>query len=217
MLATNLEGVRRNENNLPHVELSFSIFGQTLPADHGYALYSCISHLCPQLHEQKWLILQTIMGIPDGKGKIYLTEKSRLRIRVPGDMVPAVYPLAGKALTIGKHLIRLGIPQIFVLQPSSRLRSRIVVIKGFQEPEQFLLAAQRQIEALGIQARVWIPMNTEGESDRKTIKIKKYTVVGFGLEVSDLSDEDSIRLQIAGCGGKRRMGCGVFIPTRGEA
>jgi CRISPR-associated protein Cas6 len=217
MLATDLEGARRNESNLPYIELSFSILGQTLPADHGYALYSSISHLCPQLHEQDWLILHTIMGIPDGKGKIYLTEKSRLRIRIPGDMVPAVYPLAGKALTIGNHLIRLGIPQIFVLQPSSRLRSRIVVIKGFQEPEPFLLAAQRQIEALGIQGRVWIPMNADREADRKTIKIKKYTVVGFGLEVADLSDEDSIRLQIAGCGGKRRMGCGVFVPTRGEA
>ncbi|MBU7583857.1 MAG: type I-MYXAN CRISPR-associated protein Cas6/Cmx6 [Nostoc sp. TH1S01] len=216
MLAADLAGVRTNESNLPYVELNFDIFGHTLPADHGYALYSNISHLCPQLHEQQWLSIQTIMGIPDGKGKIYLTEKSRLRIRVPGDMVPVVYSLAGKALTIGKHLIRLGIPQIFMLQPVSRLRSRIVVIKGFQEPEPFLSAAKRQVEALGIQGRVWIPINADKEADRKTIKIKKYTVVGFGLEVADLSDEDSIKLQIAGCGGKRRMGCGIFIPKRGE-
>ncbi|BAZ33837.1 CRISPR-associated protein, Cas6-related (plasmid) [Cylindrospermum sp. NIES-4074] len=214
MLAIESEQSYSEPLNLPYVELRFDIFGQTLPSDHGYALYSNISHLCPQLHEQKWLNLQTIMGIPDGKGKIYLTEKSRLRIRVPGDMVPAVYPLAGKALTIGKHLIRLGIPQIFMLQPASRLRSRIVVIKGFQEPEAFLSAAKRQLEALGIQGRVWIPLNAEGESERKTIKIKKYTVVGFGLEVADLSDEDSIKLQIAGCGGKRRMGCGVFARLR---
>jgi len=214
MLSPDLAGVRINESNLPYVELKFNIFGQILPSDHGYALYSTISHLYPQLHEQQWLSIQTIMGIPDGKGKIYLTEKSHLRIRVPGDMVPAVYLLAGKALTIGKHLIRLGIPQIFMLQPASRLRSRIVVIKGFQEPEPFLSAAKRQLEALGIQGRAWIPLNAEGESDRKTIKIKKYTVVGFGLEVADLSDEDSIKLQIVGCGGKRRMGCGIFVPTK---
>lgn len=154
------------------------------------------------------------MGIPDGKGKIYVTDRSRLRIRVPGDMVPVVYPLAGKAFTIGKHLIRLGIPQIFMLRPASRLRSRIVVIKGFQEPEPFLSAAKRQLEALNIKGRVWIPMNDKGEPDRKTIKIKKYTIVGFGLEVADLNDEDSLKLQIAGCGGKRRMGCGVFVPLR---
>jgi CRISPR-associated protein Cas6 len=216
MLATDLAGVRTNESNLPHVELSFNIFGQTLPADHGYGLYSSISHLCPQLHEQKWLSLQTIMGIPDGKGKIYLTEKSRLRVRVPGNMVPAVYPLAGKSLTIGKHLIRLGIPQIFVVQPLPILRSRIVVIKGFQEPESFLKAAQRQLETLGIKGIASIPINAKGEADRKTIKIKEYKVVGFGLQVTDLDDEDSINLQVAGCGGKRRMGCGIFIPVRGE-
>jgi CRISPR-associated protein Cas6 len=216
MLATDLAGVRTNESNLPHVELSFKIFGQTLPADHGYGLYSTISHLFPQLHDQEWLSLQTIMGIPDGKGKIYLTDKSRLRVRVPGNMVPAVYPLAGKSLTIGKHLICLGVPQIFMVQPISTLRSRIVVIKGFQEPESFLEAAKRQLEKLGIEGRASVPINAKGEPDRKTIKIKEYKVVGFGLQVSDLNDEDSINLQVTGCGGKRRMGCGIFIPVRGE-
>ncbi|MCA6558614.1 MAG: type I-MYXAN CRISPR-associated protein Cas6/Cmx6, partial [Pseudanabaena sp. M114S2SP2A07QC] len=32
--------------------------------------------------------------------------------------------------------------------------------------------------------------------------------------VSGLSEEDSIKLQIFGLGGKRRMGCGVFVPMK---
>jgi len=37
--------------------------------------------------------------------------------------------------------------------------------------------------------------------------------VGYAVRVSGLSDEDSLKLQERGLGGKRRMGCGVFVPT----
>lgn len=201
--------------NLPYVELSFGITGETLPADHGYGLYSAISHICPELHQQKGISLQTITGIPDKQGKIYLTDKSRLRIRLPGDKVPLVYRLAGQQLTIGIHRIKILIPQIFSLQPAERLRSRIVTIKKFLEPEGFLEAAKRQLNILGIRGTALIPTNMAGEPDRKTIKIKQYSVVGFGLEVTDLGEEDSINLQIHGLGGKHHMGCGVFSPFRG--
>ncbi|WP_442789485.1 type I-MYXAN CRISPR-associated protein Cas6/Cmx6 [Nostoc sp. PCC 7524] len=43
--------------------------------------------------------------------------------------------MAGKSLRIGKHTIRLGIPDICLLQPAEKLRSRIVVIRGHEEPE----------------------------------------------------------------------------------
>lgn len=202
-------------DTLPYVELSFGIVGETLPADHGYGLYSRISNFCSAIHTQEGISIQTITGIPDRQGKIYLTNKSRLRIRLPGDYVPLVYSLAGKQLTIGVHSIRLHIPQIFTLQPASSLRARIVTIKGFQEPEAFLEAAKRQLDALEIRGITTIPLNARGETDRKVIKIKRYSVVGFGLEVTNLNDEDSIKLQIQGLGGKRKMGAGIFVPIGG--
>jgi len=48
--------------------------------------------------------------------------------------------------------------------------------QGYEQPETFLAAAQRQLEKLGIQGTVRIPTNTDG---RRTIKIKRFTVVGF--------------------------------------
>jgi CRISPR-associated protein Cas6 len=60
-----------------------------------------------------------------------------------------------------------------------------------------LEAARRQLDA-------------EGNPCRKVIKIKTYSVVGFSLVVTDLSDEDSLKLQIFGLGGKHHMGCGIF-------
>jgi CRISPR-associated protein Cas6 len=148
------------------------------------------------------------------QGMMQLTDRSRLLIRLPVDKVPVVYPLAGKSLTIGKHKIRLGIPQMDFLQPAQRLRSHLVVIKGYQEPESFLEAAQRHLEQVGIQGNLGILTKADGTPKRKTIKIKRFTVVGFGLEVTQLSDEDSLTLQRHGIGGKHKMGCGVFVPVK---
>lgn len=213
MLATQTEIDNELVNQI-YVELSFSITGQSLPADHGYGLYSAIAHLAPQVHEQDGLSILTIAGIPDRQGKIFLTERSHLRIRLPYECMPMVYHLAGKQLSIGSHSIRLGIPQIYMLRPADRLRARIVTIKNHQEPESFLEAARLQLEALGIVGDAIVPLDVEGKPDRKTIKIKTYSVVGFGLEVSGLSEEDSVKLQILGLGGKHRMGCGVFVPMK---
>jgi CRISPR-associated protein Cas6 len=208
-----------------YVELCFGVVGQTLPADHGYRLYGAISRICPELHQYEGVSIQTITGMPDRRGKIHLSqEKSFLRIRLPYDpeLISKSLTLAGKRLMIGQYPISLGIPQFFALNPADPLKARIVVIKGFQEAEPFLEAAKYKLSLLGIQASATVPRDEQGIPDRKTITIAKkiegkdrsFTVVGFGLFVSGLSPEDSIKLQIAGIGGKRRMGCGVFAPMK---
>ncbi|WP_442949674.1 type I-MYXAN CRISPR-associated protein Cas6/Cmx6 [Nostoc sp.] len=172
----------------------FNLIGETVPLDHGYELFSAIAHFEPELHKLDTVGIHTIAGIPKS-GVIRLTKNSRLRIRPPMDQVRLVYPLAGKPLRIGKHTIRLGIPEIYLLEPAERLRSRIVIIQGYQEPESFLSAAQRQLEQLGIQSKAFITKNTDGSPKRRSIKIKRFTVVGFGLEIINLSNEDSLTLQ----------------------
>jgi CRISPR-associated endonuclease/helicase Cas3 len=193
------------------VNLSFSVQGQALPADHGFGLFAALSRLCPAVHQQNEIQILTIPGIPDRKGKITLTDRSRLLIRLPITKIPLVYAIAGKRLLIGKHSIQIGIPNVEPLQPKPKLRSRIVTIKGYTEPEPFLGAVQRQLDALEVSGQLQIPLNLDKTPKRKTIKIKKDTVVGFTTEISNLSDEDSLKLQQWGLGGRRRMGCGVFL------
>lgn len=201
------------KSEMPHVELSFGVTGKSLPIDHSYGLYAALSHWQAQLHDLKGIGIQNITGIIDqGENLIHLTPYSRFRIRLSAQNLPLIYPLAGKSLTIGKHKIRLGIPEITLLKPLPVLRSHMVVIKGYQEPESFLVAAQRQLKALGIQGIASIPLRADGKLKQKTIKIKRYRVVGFSLEVTNLEPEESLRLQQYGIGGKRKMGCGVFFP-----
>ena len=199
------------------VELRFPVYGKSLPADHGYASYSTFSRFIPALHQDSDVSLLTVPGFPDYKGEITITKQSCFKFRVPVSKIPLVYPLAGKRVIIGKHEIQLGIPKISVLQPALVLRSRIVVIKGYTEPEEFHKAAQRQLEQIGIVGQVTIPLDYQGLPSRKTIRIKQYTIIGFTTEVANLNPEDSLKLQASGIGGKRRMGCGIFVPmSKGE-
>jgi CRISPR-associated protein Cas6 len=215
MLDTRIEPAVAGSFVLPHVEIGFPIVeGEIFPADNAYGLYSAISHIHAEIHARDDISIQSISGKPHAPGKIQLHRHSQLRIRIPYDpeIIGLILPLAGQKLTVGIHSIQLGIPMMSPLQPVSTLRSRIVTIKKFQESEPFLAAVQRQLDALEITGIVKIPLNKNGEIDRKAIKIKQYSVVGFGVEISNLSDEDSIKLQIAGLGGKHKMGCGIFNP-----
>ena len=96
------------------------------------------------------------------------------------------------------------------LQPKKKLRSHIVVIRGYEEPETFFQAAQRQIDELNIQGSFQLIVNKDGIPKRKTIKVNQ-TLVGFGMEADNLSEADSLLLQEKGLGGKQKMGCGVFV------
>jgi CRISPR-associated endonuclease/helicase Cas3 len=215
MLDTIVESAAVDRFLLPHVELGFPIIaGNLIPANNAYGVYSAISHRIAALHDRDDISIQSIAGKLHKPGKIQLSSHSQLKLRTPynPEIIGLVLPLAGQTLTIGIHDIQLGIPMMSPLQPFSVLRSRITTIKKFQEPAEFLSAAQRQLDTLEISGTVRIPLNKNGEIDRKVIKIKSFTIVGFGLEVSNLSDRDSLKLQIAGLGGKHKMGCGIFNP-----
>jgi CRISPR-associated protein Cas6 len=202
-------------NNI--INLSFPVTGTELPADQNHRLYAAICHKLPQLHGLEGLAIDTIAGIPDKQGKIALTSGSRLLMRLPVDAIAQVYSLSGQTLAIGSSTIQLGNPELETLKPVDSLKARLVTIKGYTEPRPFLDAAQRQLQALGIDANIGIPANEKGEPKRLTLKISKptrsYTIVGFSVVVSALNPDDSIQLQIQGLGGKRRLGCGVFSPA----
>nr|MDJ0843913.1 type I-MYXAN CRISPR-associated protein Cas6/Cmx6 [Crocosphaera sp.] len=120
--------------------------------------------------------------------------------------------LAGKTLTLNQHKIRLGLPESQFITPHHHLYSRLVVIKGFDDPQPFLEAAQRQLNQRNITANLSLITRPQGEPIRRIIKVKKRTLVGYGVKISDLNEQDSISLQEQGIGGKHKMGCGVFLP-----
>lgn len=199
------------------INLVFPVQGNILWADNNYRLYATLCRVCPKIHDLQGLAINSISGIPDYQGKITLTPYSRLYLRLPVSEIALVYPLVGQKLNIDGYEITLGNPELQTIQPCYSLKARLVTIKGYTEPMEFLQAAQRQLKQLEIQANIGITANEKGEPKRLTMKINKpnrsYTIIGFSVVVSNLSEEDSIKLQIHGLGGKRRLGCGVFYPN----
>ena len=208
------------------IDLRFRVFGSTIPADHGYALYSALSKILPELHEANEIGIHPINGTLGGKRDLVLTERSHLTIRVPCEEVHRLLPIAGKRIELNGSAIRFGVPNSIALKPSPRLYSRLVVIKGYTEPERFLAAANNALSALGIKGtpslveqRAYVERNegtrrgTHSEYLKRTINIKGKEIVGFALLVEGLSAVDSILLQEEGLGGRRKLGCGIFLPA----
>ena len=206
------------EDNLPlpnpYVDLNFPISGHTIPLDHGYPLYAAICRQFPVIHNLTTLSIHPISGKPEFPQLLHLTENSQLRLRLPINQVPLIYRLAGKTLTLNQDKIRLSLPESQFLTPSHHLYSRLVVIRGFDDPQPFLNAAQRQLNQRNITATLRLITRPQGEPIRRIITVKGKTLVGYGVKITDLSQEDSISLQEQGIGGKHKMGCGVFIPVK---
>jgi CRISPR-associated protein Cas6 len=208
------------------VDVCFSVQGKTLPVDHGYQLYSSISKVIPSIHGNKDVAILPINGVFAGNRLLRLDKRSYLNIRAPSDQVRQALPLAGKTLNIANHKVRVGVPNTRALLPSSRLYCRLVIIKGFTEPGPFLEAVQRQMEALKVQGVAQLieqPDIVEANRGRnhgshcgclrRTTRIRDKEIVGFAVKVKGLSDKDSITVQENGIGGRRRFGCGIFLPA----
>lgn len=227
---------------MPIIDLSFPIQGTEITADHNYFLYGAISEILPELHNsskdndnkanQHWSTLRVhpIRGNLIGNRKLAITKYSYLTIRCDHEIIRPLMKLAGCDLLIGRDSIRVGIPTPWVLKPFKTLVSRLVIIKGYTEPENFLDAVSRQLANLNI---VGIPELVKRQAEhplegnagahlekdsflRRTIRIGNYEIVGYSVLVKALSDVDSILLQETGIGGKGHFGCGVFIPVSSE-
>ena len=194
---------------MAHLELKFPIIGKSLPTDQGYALYGAISRVVPEVHAATWFALETVPGVARGDGATQLDPHGKLRMRLPQEHVSLLLKLAGKQFHLAAHSIRLGAPEISLLQPSAALYARIVTIKGFTEPEAFTDAVCRKLNEAAIRGEIVV-------GPRRILRVANHTIVGFSVAIHELSDDASIQLQEEGMGGRRKMGCGFFNPINLE-
>jgi CRISPR-associated protein Cas6 len=177
---------------MPMIDLSFPVLGTSLPTDHGYELYAALSRVLPALHDGELPSrIAPVRGTYGGDGLLQLDRRySRLRIRLALEAIPQVLPLAGKALEVGGHRVRLGVPQLSALVPAPALAARLVTIRVAHverapEPTEFLDAARRRLDAMGIGGEAGIPMVEigphAGTPRRRILRIRQRKVVGFAL------------------------------------
>ena len=199
-----------------HVDLSFSLVGnKTVAADHGYVLYGAISRLLPAVHRENGIAVHPVRGRQVGNRQLMLMPWSTLTLRVEDGQIASLLLLAGKSLRLGDTSVRVGVPTVNALVPATSMRSRLVVIKvaniqpASVTAEQFAGAVRRQLNELGVSAEAIVTIGK-----RRTLCVKQRELVGYEVVVEGLMAEESISLQEQGLGGKRHMGCGVFVPLR---
>ena len=198
------------QDNIHVVDLFFHVQGKEVPVDHGYALYSAISRILESGEENKWLHnadnvgLLPIRGHYAGQGKLVLDQHARFGLRLPVNLIPKVLRLAGKRLDVDGEALRIGVSTTSALIPAPVLYAHIVTTKNGADESRFDAEIQRQLDALGSKGK-------PSRGPRRIVTIKDKKVVGYSLLVSELTAEESIRLQENGLGGRRKMGCGVFV------
>jgi CRISPR-associated protein Cas6 len=210
------------------VDLVFRLRGTVVPADHGYLLYAAIAKEVPAIHGDGAIGIHPLQGRLVGGRRLALGRASRLVVRLSAERIPELLPLAGRQLDVGGDGLMVGVPEVRALRPAAALWSRLVVIKGFMEPIDFLEATQRKLAALSVEGRITLmrrrlrtPLEGgRGGQDsvvRRTLRVHDKDVVGFAVRAEGLGAEDSLRLQAVGLGGRRRFGGGVFVPHEGES
>ncbi len=209
-----------------YLELHFPILGSTMPTQYQYPLYSALSNLVSAIHNKNSPVrIGPVRGMPTGQGVIKLPDgRSLLKLRLPDDQLRLALPLAGKALDIAGHRVRLGVPQVVTLLPATALIARLVLIKPNQlraeksnplvppTPEQFLDRVKKKLTEMDIQAFPSLPLNTTRTPRRGILRIHSKNIVGYSVLIEDLSAKESIKVQEEGLGGRLRLGCGFFVP-----
>ncbi|MFH1481485.1 MAG: type I-MYXAN CRISPR-associated protein Cas6/Cmx6, partial [Pseudomonadota bacterium] len=189
----------------PKVELSFQVFGKSIPVDHGFALHGAVSDVLPYFHEDQAVGLKLLRGRYIGDGMLDISPHSELILRLAVGRLPLYIRLAGKRLQVLGQNLTIGVPTTRALIPAVALYSHLVTTRNGEEQERFEKEIAKQMNSLHIRGRFSV-------GERKTFRVHGKQVVGYTLLVSELNAEESIRLQENGLGGRRKMGCGFFEP-----
>jgi len=202
------------------VDVAFSLTGERVPEEHGYALFAAMCRIIDDLHGASWLSVHPIPGEPGGDGTLTLRpDELALRLRVDPAYIDRVLPMAGATLSIEGHVVTVGASRVLPLEPVADLGAWMVALKDGADRQEFEAYLRRRLDVVGVRAAVEIPAPMgaaagEHPDGRRVLHIRQQTIVGYPVILRGLSAEDSLRVQGLGIGGRQRFGCGVFAPMR---
>ncbi len=204
------------------VDLVYHIGCKCLPLDHAQAFSEAVREVLPWIDEEPMAGIHLIHGAESGNGwmrpedtnneLLYLSKRSRMTLRIPGNRVEDAGELTGAVLDIDGHRLEVGKmkTRLFSVLPTQFARY-VVVPDGIdhEDEEAFMRYAAEQLQALEVPVRkllcgmAHVIRHTEGDLYTRS------------LMLADLEPEQAVRLQQSGIGSHRKMGCGLFLPHKG--
>jgi len=200
-------------------DISFRINCRALPLDHAHALSRAVLEHLPWLASEPGAGLHLIHGAQSGNGwmrpedvaneLLHLSRRTRMALRIPLDREQDAGALTGVTLDIDGHSLEIGEAAIKPLTTLGTLFARYIAIEEGVEEEDFLEDVIAQIRALDINlqkilcGKSHVFATPAGPLHTRTVM------------VAGLKQAEALRLQEAGIGPGRSMGCGLFIPHKG--
>jgi len=187
------------------VDVAFSLRGGTIPADHGWQLFRLLAERLAWLADEDYAGVHPIRGARAIAGEIHLGGRARLMLRLPQERVAQSFTLSGARLELGNS-VEVGSARLRPLFAHGTLYSHFVAT-GTPDEAGFLRDTGAELARAGIECKVICGRMRRAQTQGAEL-------AGFSLMLHELSPEHSLRIQAAGLGEGRKLGCGIFIPHK---
>jgi len=211
---------KENKPRIPDdvVDLSFKLDCKCLANDHVWQLSQAIREVLPWLADEPQAGIHQIHGAESMNGwnrpeeadsLIHLSRRTKLYLRVPGLRVGDALQLEGKTLDVAGKQLKIGRSSVKLLSLYEVQFSRYVITRPDVDEEEFLQDAVAELRKLNIPPRKLLSGKTQ------SFMTPDGDITTRSLMIADLEPMEAIRLQEAGIGEGRLMGCGLFVPHKG--
>jgi len=203
------------------VDVLFPVVCKRLPVDHAYALCAVLQQAAPWIAEDdSGVAVHTIYMAGSQNGwerpshgtdqHLIPSKRTKLTIRVPKQRAATLMAaLEGVTLDVSGCPLTIGPGKIRRLNTETTLLSRYVAGVPDDTEAGFLDWAAQALSDQGIRIRKALCGKTT------LLTTPSGMLSTRSLMLSDMSPEESVRLQQRGLGPQRWMGCGIFIPHKG--
>lgn len=190
------------------VDVAYSLRGGTIPADHAWHLFRLLAERLDWLAAEPDAGVHPIRGSRAVAGEIYLGARARLMLRLPQKRVEQSFALSGARFDLGNE-VEVGSAHLRPLFAHGTLYSQFVTT-GTPDDARFQRDVSAELERAGIGCEIICGRMRRAQTQNAEI-------VGFSLMLHELSPEHSLRMQAAGLGAERKLGCGIFVPHKSAA
>jgi CRISPR-associated protein Cas6 len=192
------------------VDMAFELQGRSVPRDHRRALADALDAALPWLAQAPGAGVHRLNLSAGGGPQALLSRRTRLVLRLPRDRAGDAAALQGRTLVVGEDALHVGPGHVRELLPWGTLYAHFVAAaeEGDAGEAVFLDAVNSGLQALGVAGRAICGRRQSIEGGR---------LAGYGLMIDGLAAAASLRVQEAGLGAHRLLGCGVFVPHKSAA
>lgn len=188
------------------VDVAFALSAPLLPADYEWPLYREVARVAPWIAGVAQAGIHPVRATRNADGSLLVPRRAKLVVRMPRERMCAASALEGAVLHLGDVTVTLGGGAFRRLGPAPTLYSPRVVT-GDDEEAAFGAHLARELLELGVP-------NPFICGRRATVRFEDGPAAAFSVAVHGLGEAASMRLQEAGLGRGRAIGCGMLVPHK---